>query len=155
MLVADDRACVVAVNSRWCEWSGLDPEDSLGSGWTLALADEERSVVTEELLCLAKAISQGVEGVSSTAVAGPGRRWWLAPFESAGQVLIGIVVAEQGGGLQGGGLQGGDAPSESSSPFLTTTDHDDESLSVTPGLLDGMDAVIAVLARLATNIRDS
>ena len=162
MLVADNHASVVAVNSRWCAWSGLEPEDSLGSGWTLALSDDERSSVTDELRKLAEAISEGqgvseglgvsegMREVSSRTVAGPGRRWWLAPFESAGQVLIGIVVAEEGGNTPVENAQ-----RESDPGLATATENDGESWTGAPGLLDGMDAVIGVLARLATNIRDS
>ncbi len=150
MLVADSRALVVAVNSRWCEWSGLDPEDSLGSGWTFALADDEKAQVTGELLDLADAISEGVEEPSARTVAGPRRRWWFAPFDSAGQVLIGIVVAEEETDL---GIVVD--PGQGRSPTPGAINDEAPTLGGTPGLLDGMDAVIGVLARLARNIRDS
>ena len=160
MLVADRRASVVAVNSRWCEWSGLDPEDSLGSGWTLALADYEKAQVTDELRDLAEAISVGAEEPSARVVAGPRRRWWLAPFESAGQVLIGIVVAEEGSDPDAVPVANEEsslaATSVAPHPAGSGTNERDEDMrNAAPGLLDGMDAVIGVLARLARNIRDS
>ncbi len=150
MLVADSRASVVAVNSRWCEWAGLDPEDSLGSGWTLALTDEEKTQVTGELRDLAESISEGVGEPSARTVAGPRRRWWFAPFDSAGQVLIGIVVAEEETDLGIAVI-----PGQGSSPSPGAINDEAPALGGTPGLLDGMDAVIGVLARLARNIRDS
>lgn len=149
MLLADSRAQVVAANARWCEWSGLGVEDSLGSGWTVALGDDERRVVTAELAQLALDTAGGAAGLSARAVMGPGRRWWLAPFESSGQMLIGIVVAESGiaqavtSTSHGLAPAGPDAPRSQVRAGQTAAGSD---------LLRGVEAVIEVMTELAASL---
>ncbi len=149
MLLADSRAQVVAANARWSEWSGLAVEDSLGSGWSVALGDDERRAVTSELAELVREMANGAAGVDARAVLGPGRRWWLAPFESSGQTLIGIVVAESGV----------DASLATGSRALALESSDAaKSLAVRGGsvgdsyIVKGMDVVIEVMTTLASSL---
>ena len=149
MLLADSRAQVVAANARWSEWSKLGVEDSLGSGWTVALGDEERRVVTTELVQIVREMAEGAAGPSARAVMGPGRRWWLAPFESSGQMLIGIVVAESGtdetvtNTSQTPDPAGTDAPGSPVKLGHTSAGRD---------ILKGVEAVIEVMTELALSL---
>ncbi len=149
MLLADSRAQVVAANARWSEWSGLAVEDSLGSGWSSALGEDERRAVTAELTQLVREVTDGAAGQSARAVLGPGRRWWLAPFESSGQILIGIVVADSGT----------DEAVATSLPMPEPAGSDVGASPVRPGgvlgdpyIAKGMDAVIEVMTTLASNL---
>jgi hypothetical protein len=149
MLLADSRAQVVAANARWSEWSKLGVEDSLGSGWTVALGDEERLLVITELVQIVREMAEGAAGPSARAVMGPGRRWWLAPFESSGQMLIGIVVAESGT----------DETVTNTSQTLDPAGTDPPGSSVKLGhtsagrdILNGVEAVIEVMTELALSL---
>ncbi|MGC8511649.1 MAG: hypothetical protein ACP5P1_01215 [Acidimicrobiales bacterium] len=104
--------------------------------------------MTAELTQLVSEVTDGAAGLSARAVLGPGRRWWLAPFESSGQVLIGIVVAESGN----------DEAVATSSPTPKPAGGPGGPAGASGGALSdpyivkGMEAVIEVMTTLASNL---
>jgi PAS domain-containing protein len=155
MLLADSRAQVVAANARWAEWSGLGVEDSLGSRWTTALGDEERRLLTAELAQLVVELAGGEVRLAARAVMGPGRRWWLAPFESSGQMLIGIVVAESGTGDPTCAASQRPLPALQPQPVAGTSPGETGDSAGDAYIVKGIEALIEVMTTLASSLGNS
>ncbi|HWE56869.1 MAG TPA: PAS domain-containing protein [Acidimicrobiales bacterium] len=90
MLVADDRGRVLAVNSRWTEFSGLSREDSLGVGWHGVL---DHAAPLEDLVARVAAGQVGHgDACEWTAVGGRRAQWWVGSEVRAGERLVGLAV---------------------------------------------------------------
>lgn len=94
MLVADPVGRVLAVNQRWVRLTGLDPAQSMGSGWLAALRPEDRSA----LRSLVQVVGNGREGsYADFPLRGSGSPcfgWWMVAHQRTGERLVGIALGE-------------------------------------------------------------
>jgi len=81
IFLSDERGGCRFVNGRWCELTGLSPEQAAGDGWAQALHPEDRERVAAEWQ---RAAAEGRDSVISYRFRRPdGRVVWIDGYASA------------------------------------------------------------------------
>lgn len=94
MLVVTSGGEALAANDNWSELTGLSRSASLGRGWLDALRDRDREVLTSYLDGTVDDDQVRVVDTALGCRAGAWTRWWLQPYERAGERLIALGAAE-------------------------------------------------------------
>lgn len=93
MLVVTPSGEALAVNEHWSELSGLPRSGSLGRGWLGALREPTRQVLRSYLEGTMGSVRAWVVDLEFGSEGGTWTRWWIQPYEAAGERLIGLAVA--------------------------------------------------------------
>ncbi|MBV9661772.1 MAG: PAS domain-containing protein [Acidimicrobiales bacterium] len=94
MLIADPAGDVMAANVRWVQLSGLSTTASLGGGWLSVLTQDSGSKLRADVRRVADHRTGATVDYSCRAAPGQRWRWWLQPYERAGERLVCIAVAD-------------------------------------------------------------